>query len=579
MGKFFKKIGNFFKKCFLGTKAFVLKVFNKIKTHKITALVMMQLKDKWGVSFKTNKKLTLLKLSGRLIVFVVITVICYFIMSFSTSTLHIFFGDRIPLTAMIPIIFLLTMFEIVSILIGMTRSLFFAKDNVVLITYPVKPDYLFLSKVIVYYVDALKKSLMLFFPVIISFGIIYKYSVPFYLWALFIDLFYVALITLLCGLLSVPTYYILRFLDRFKIAKVIFALAFTGGLIYLTIFVYNIIPSNINLIREYDKFTRGLNAFLTTFSSNFKLTTAITHVFLGVRDGYLMKIFSNYTWIGLLSAIGGIAVLVVLNALLAKPFYLKMIATSNRSSNKPARERKNHRISGGFSVLKYETLRIVRDEKRLVSTLICVVVMPLIILIANKFYGAFNSSGTGAYMMFMFNFLFIVLVVVSHNTSSSYIYSKDGPSWSVNKTMPINPVLSLSLRLTYNIFTSLFIIIPSSIIFFNNSKIADKYSLPLFIITLFVIAVFHNFISASYDYSNSSNKDKADIGSEIVSTHELISVAFGILTALVSVLMLLLFMTSASLHPLERLLILSLVACTVAILSFFRKVKATYQEN
>ena len=579
MKEFFKKIGNFFKKCYQSCKAFVLKVAKKIANAKITSLVMMQLKDKWNLSFKTNKKLALLKISGRLIVFAVITVIAYFLMDMTTSTLHIFFGDRIPLSAMKPILFLLMVFEVVSILIGMTRSLYFAKDNTVLITYPVKPDYLFLSKVIVYYVDAVKKSLMLFFPVIISFGIIYKYSIPFYLWALFFDLILVALITLICGLLSVPTYYVLKFLDKFKVAKVIFSVALTGALIALTIFVYKLIPENINLIREYDKFTRGLNNFLANFSKDFAISSFITHAFLGVRSGYGMKVFSDYTWQGVLFGLVGIALFVLANALLAKPFYLKMIATSNRSSNKPGREHKNHKSSKGFSVFKYELFRIIRDEKHLVSSIICVVSLPLIILLVNKFYVAFNSSGTGAYFMFIFNFFFISIVAFSHNTSSSYIYSKDGPSWSVNKTMPVNPRLSLSLRLVYNLAVSLLIIIPSSIIFFNNSKVTDRYSLLLFIITIFVLATFHNFLSASYDYSNSPNKDKADIGSEIVSSHELVSVAFGFLTALGALLLLFLMLTSATKNPQIRLLIVSLIACFGAIFSFLRKVKATYQEN
>lgn len=582
MKEFFKKIGNFFKKCYQSCKAFVLKVAKKIANAKITSLVMMQLKDKWNLSFKTNKKLALLKISGRLIVFAVITVICYFLMGMTTGTLHIFFGDHIPLSAMKPILFLLMVFEIISILIGMTRSLYFAKDNVVLITYPVKPGQLFLSKIIVYYVDAFKKSLMLFFPVIISFGIIYKYSVPFYLWALFFDLILVAAMTLLCGLLSVPTYFVLKFLDKFKVAKIVVAAAVAGALIAGTIFVYRIIPENINLIREYDKFTRGLNSFLSDFNKDFRISSFITHAFLGVKVGYGangMRVFSDYTWKGVLLGLMVIAVLVVANAFFAKPFYLKMIATSNRSSNKLGKEHKNHKSPKEFSVFKYELIRIIRDEKHLVSTMICVITLPLIILLVNKFYVAFNSNGTGAYFMFIFNFFFIAIVVFSHNTSSSYIYSKDGPSWSVNKTMPINPRLSLSLRLVYNIAVSLLIIVPSSIIFFNNSKVTKSYSLVLFIITLFVLAVFHNFLSASYDYSNSPNKDKADIGSEIVSSHELVSIAFGFLTALGALLLLFLMLTSASKNPQIRLLIVSLIACSGAVFSFMRKIRATYQEN
>lgn len=579
MKNFFKKIGNFFKKCFLSVKKFVLKVTSKVAHSKLYCLVMMQLKDKWNMSFKHDKKGTLLRLSGKLIVFVVITVICYFIMSLTTGTLHIFFSSRIPLAAMIPVIFVLTIFEVLSILIGMTKSLYFAKDNVVLITYPVKSDYLFLSKIIVYYVDAIKKSFMLFFPVIISFGLIYGYPFHFYLWALFIDFFYVGLITLFCGLLSVPTYFVLKFLNKFRVIKVFLTLVLAGALIYGTVLLINVIPSNINLVREYDKFTKGLNDFLLWFSDSFKFSNAVTHTFLGTRDGYAMKIYSTYTWAGLLVSIGGIAVLVVANAFLAKPFYNKMIATTNRSSARQPREHKNIRLPKHLSVLCYELLRVVRNERYLVSTLTCITVMPLITLVVNRLYDAFNTDSTGMFLMFVFNFFFILIVVCSHNTSAATVFSKDGPSWTVNKTMPVNPRISLSLRLVYNIFMSLLIIIPSSILFFNWFKGSERYSLFLFIITLFILGVFHNVISASFDYSHSENKDKADIGSEIVSSHELVSIAFGFLIGLVYIGIMLIFFITATNKVQERLLIAALLALVIGVFSFLRKVRLTYQEN
>lgn len=579
MKNFFKKIGLFFKKRFLAVKGFVLRIANKVGHSKIYTLVMMQLKDKWNMSFKYDKKGTLLRLSGKLIVFVVITVIAYFIMDLTTGTLHIFFSSRIPLAAMIPIIGVLTIFEVLSILIGMTKSLYFAKDNVVLITYPVKSDYLFLSKIIVYYIDAVKKSFMLFFPVIISFGLIYGYPLHFYLWALFIDFFYVGLLTLICGILSIPTYFILKFLDKFRVIKIVLTFVLAGALIYGTIALLSVIPTNINLVREYDKFTKGLNEFLAWFGDSFKFSSAVTHVFLGVREGYAMKIYSTYTWAGFLVSLGGIAVLVVANAFLAKPFYNKMIATSNRSNTRQPKQHKNIKLPKMVSVLCYELLRVVRNERYLVSTLTCVVVMPLITLIVNRLYGAFSTDSTGMYLVFVFNFFFILIVVCSHNTTASCVFSKDGPSWTVNKTMPINPRLSLSLRLVYNIFISLLIIIPSSIIFFDGFKGASKYSLTIFMITLFILGVFHNFISASFDYSNSKNKDKADIGSEIVSSHELVSIAFGFLIGLVYIGMMLIFFVTATNKVQERLLFAAILALVIGVTSFLRKVRLTYQEN
>ena len=201
-------------------------------------------------------------------------------------------------------------------------------------------------------------------------------------------------------------------------------------------------------------------------------------------------------------------------------------------------------------------------------------------------------------MVYLFNFIFIFLVVASHNISASYIFSKDGPSWTVNKTMPTNPQLSLTLRLVYNIFVSLLIIIPSSIIFFYHHYWSDggissynathfgslrgflnSPSITFFILTIFIFGVLHCFLSASYDYSNSKNKDKADIGSEIVSTHELVSLGLAFLIMVVAALFIVIFMLTSTNATQLRLFIIASLITALGIYSFLRKVKLTYQEN
>lgn len=575
---FFQKIGKFFANLFRKIRGFFHRLNDKIRHHKLFTLVMMQLKDKWNLSFKSDKKGGIFKLSGYVLVFVAITAFTYLIMNAAGNKLGIFIGNRVPLNAMIPLLGVLIIFETVSIFIGMTRALFFAKDNVVLITYPVKSDYLFISKLIVYYIDALKRSLTLFFPVLISFGIIYGYSAYFYFWILLLDLVFIAVLVLVCGLFSIPGYYILRFLDRFKIIKIFFSFVIVGALIYGTILLIGVIPSNINLIREYDKFSRGLNEALVWIESNLVFFGAITKMFVGVRAGLRVVPMSTFSWAGFLIMIAGIAVLVVANIYLSKPFYHKMIANSNRSSNSTKKAHKNHRHNKYYSVLRYELIRIVRNEKYIAASLICVVLMPLFTLVVNKIYGSFDTRAFGDALVYFFNFFFIFLVAASHNISSSFIYSKDGPSWTVNKTMPINPRVSLLFRLVYNFVISLLIIIPSSILFFNRYK-SDAYSIVYFILALVAFATFHSIASASFDYSHSKNKDKADIGSEIISSHETFSLAFAFLIALGFMLFFVIFALTGTRGLDFRMFLVSIFVLGLEIYFFLRKIRLTYQEN
>lgn len=578
MAKSLGNFGNLIKNCFHKIGGFFRNLKSKIAHNKIFVLVMMQLKDKWNLSLKANKKQTLLKLVLYIIVFAVMIFIVHLVLDLSASRLGIFMTQKIPLNAMFPILLVVVFFETFSTLIGLTKALFFSKDNSVLITYPVKFNYLFISKVIVYYIDALKKSCMLLLPLFISFGMIYSYGVGYYLFVVFLDLIFVAFIVALCGVLSIPTYYMLKFLERYKIIKYVFSLAVLGLLIFGTIKLIDLIPENINLVRQYEQFSMGLNKFLFWFRDHFFITRSVGQMFFGVLVGLTMKPFSIYSWSVMLILIGATALLVFVDMLLAKPFYRRTISNNSRESSTGKKARKNRKFFKWVSVLHYEFIRNFRDEKLVISSIICIVAMPLISLFVNRFYNSFNTRSLGDTLIYVFNFLFIMVVVTSHNTSSSYIFSKDGPSWTINKTMPIGAKTSLPLRLVYNFIVSLLIIIPSSIVYFNSPH-AEGRSCVLFILILVVLSTLHSVLSASYDYSHSKNKDKADIGSEIVGSHTAISLLYGFVIAIFFSLFTVICSLRGSTNIQVRILVLSTVFLAIATVYFFRNIHLTYQEN
>lgn len=578
--EFFSNLGKKFAKTFKRTKKSVM-------SHKLATLTVMQLKDKWNMSSYTRKRDIVFKVIFQIIIFAVATGFMYLLMYLSVAKLGIFFSSKIPATAMVVLILILTAFEGISILIGLTRSLYFSKDNSVLITYPVKADYLFLSKIFVYYIDALKKSCALLLPTIFAFGLIYGYSVFYFFWVILLMLIYIAFIVLVCGLLSIPTYFVMKFLKKYRIFQGIFAVVVLGFVIWGSIALINIIPENINLIKTYAKFSLSINNFLKWFSNTFKVSAAITSMFCGVRNGVSLKVLSWYSLIVPVCLIAAIALFTHVNMKVSKPFYTKMISNTNQANNNSEKERENKSHKKYASVYLYELLRIVRDEKQVVSTLITVVITPLIVLLANRVYGSISLSLFGEKLTSMFNYFFILLLVLSHNLTSSYIYSKDGPSWNVNKTMPVDPRKSLIARLLYNVATSVLIIVPGVIIYTSKNDQITGFATVLIIISLILFTTFHALLSASFDYSNSKDKDKADIGSEIVTKHENISLIYALAIALGAILFVfILNQTTFSLPHLKlsvrvylRVVILGILLVLFETYMFCKKIKATYQEN
>lgn len=590
---FFKKIGKAIAKPFVVfgkavVKAFImfgkaiknlfLEFWESIRSKKFRTLVAMQIKDKWNFSFKANKKGAIFKIITYVLIFIALCAISWFIMNLASTKLHIFLTPVMPITAMVVLIVVLTVFEGLSILIGLSNALYFNKDNPVLITYPVTSECLFISKLTVYFIDAIKKAFTLLLPILFGYAFLRGYAFYFFPWIMLWVVVYMAILVLVCGLLSVPTYYVLRFLRKYKVIKIVFSLIIVGLLIFGTIKLIQILPDNFNLNREYEKVSQGLNTFLNDFSKGTKVFSSIGALFCGVKNGMGAKEFSQYSYIVPLCFIGAIIVMLFVDMAISKPFYSKMIANSNSTKTSQKKERKNHREPKGLSILKYEVLRIVRDEKLVVASIISIVVAPLLILLLNKFYGTFQVRLAGRHLINIFNYFFILLIATTHNISSAYIFSKDGPSWNINKTIPVNPKLSLSLRLVYNFVISLAIILPAGIIFISSTNFVATDRV-FILISLIILTFFHNLLSASYDFMNSKNKTKADIGSEIVSKHQTVSIVYAILIGLgVCLLAFIMYLTSTS-NVFMRITFLALALLILEVFLFFRRIRGTYQEN
>ena len=86
------------------------------------------------------------------------------------------------------------------------KTLYFADDNKILITLPVGENLIFISRLIVYYVFELQRSLFLTIPIFLAFSIISGVGVLNYIWLPIVFIFVSAIPVLLGAILR---------LDRF----------------------------------------------------------------------------------------------------------------------------------------------------------------------------------------------------------------------------------------------------------------------------------------------------------------------------------------------------------------------------
>ena len=114
----------------------------------LKTLILMQIRDK--IDLPSNRKELLRLLFINIIKFLVVAVIVYLIFYLLTFAGIFTYDETVDLLVIVVTVTMIL--SILSCTFGLMKSLYFADDNKVLITLPVKPNLIFISKIIVFYI-------------------------------------------------------------------------------------------------------------------------------------------------------------------------------------------------------------------------------------------------------------------------------------------------------------------------------------------------------------------------------------------------------------------------------------------
>lgn len=546
---------------------------------KFKTIFMMQLKEKIDLSFLKNKKQTMFKIVFSILGFVLITAVAYIIL-WLCQFLNLFSAlNHIPLSFMalvFAIIFLLNLF---TCTVGLSKTLFYARDNQVLITYPVTATTLFLSKMLVYYINEIKKTFTFIIPIFFAYGLLSGLSIVYYVWMPIMLVIFAGIPVLLGGLLSIPTLYIIRFLRKFPVIKIILLCLLLGGVVAGVVTIINYIPEDINLIASWTIVSKTIREFLAWFSQAFFVFYAFILFLCGKYENLSSTLFTEYSWIVLLIMLGVIIVLIALNYLISRPLYLKIASKQfefNKDANIKAKPNITHKTF--LSACLYESKRCLRDTNIMSSCLATIIVAPIAILLLNSIYSAINTRILGDYFTISFNILIILLFVLSNNISVSSIFSRDGEALYLNKIKPNKPYQILCPRLAFNGIVSIIVLIATSSIFMAYSSLSPFDSICVFFMLL-AIAGSHIFWSAEIDFLNSRAHIFRTEGAAGRNPNELKSTILAFALSGLTFGLVIFFLLDASSFVWLKLCLVSLAFFAYRMYLFYYKTKVLFKEK
>lgn len=559
-------------------KNFFVTLGDKLKTLK--PLVLMQLKDKVDFSFLKSKKKTLFKVVYTLLMFIgltaLVTIAFKLIISLGLFSFVRTFNFRVYLVLMM----LLFVLSFLSCLVNVTHTLYFSKDNPVLLTFPVGNGMIFTSKLIVCFVYELIKNATYILPFFIAYGIVMGLSFTYFIWIILSLLFFTLLCVSVAGLLSVPAMWIAILFKKHKPLEIITVLAVITLLVYGVIYVINLIPEDIDLIRDWGQIFWSIQDFLSSFSIMFYPFNALLQLFTGMVYGsFAFNPFTIQNLLTFLDCLCVVAVSFLFIYFVSKSLFLKMASNPFEYKKKVIKKQKKNFLHRPFSSASFKNAQIVFRTSNLIYSIVAIaIIMPIAVFLENKIIAAMDTRSLGNFMGITFNILIVLLISLSSNTVIASTFSKEGNSAYLNKVNPTEYKIPLSAKLVLNALLCVASIVVSTVIIAVFSKMSVLTGI-LLGVSLVSVYLAHLFWSAELDIMNPQNRLYQTTGSQARNPNETKStiLAFAISAIFAFVCFFLLKENPAVVY--WKVLFLSLALLVTRTYLYLTRIKLYYKEK
>ena len=546
-------------------------------------LVKMQLKERFNFKRLDVENVSVfsivVSILGTILKFASVFALCYVFLLVATN-LNLFAINRVPGEVISLLFSAMLLVSMLSCVIGVTKSMYYARDNAVLLTLPAKPVQVYLSKLVIFFIFELKRNLSFMVPLFLAYFYTHGYKFLAYLWMLFCMIL-VSLLTVAVGsLLSIPAMWIANFFKQHKWLQMTLLAASVVSAIVALFWGISLIPENINLVKNwYSIQTKIHNFFFTVYPEKFGILNDITRIFLGERNliGAMVYPFGA-TAVRFLIFVSVIAVLLVAGLLIVKPLFYSMASKPFEYLKKEVDPKPNKLRSRRWSAVYNEWLIAFKSSSRMAANVGVLVAVPMLIFLLNKIFLAMSTRSIGNHMIVAFNVLIILLVTLNANCSSASIFSKDGRSSYLIKTQPSKyPILILSKLMPNTVFVSLSIFATFTIMI-NTLAISFTELLALMLGIGFIYLA-HMLYSAELDLMNPQIELYATVGNTENNPNETKATVTAFIISFVTALAVFLLLVEGRGEVYAKLLLVGFAMLCYRVYIFFAKLRLYYNDK
>ncbi|MBE6536792.1 MAG: hypothetical protein E7673_02440 [Ruminococcaceae bacterium] len=551
--------------------------------RNLMILVKMQLKERLNfkrLDVKNVKKFNIvISILGTVLKFAMVFALCFAFL-FVAKKLSLFAPNRVPGEVMSLLFSAMLLASVFSCVVGLTKSVYYANDNAVLLTLPCKPVQVYLSKIVIFFIFELKRNLSFMVPLFIAYFFTHGYGFFAYIWML-VCVAVISLLTVAIGaLLSIPSMWIASFFKQRKWLQMSLLVISVAAAVYALFAAISLIPEDINIIKRwYEIQTHIHNFFYGTYPDKFAVLNEMTVLFLGERNVMGAMVFPlGATAIKFLILLGVTAALLVLGVLIVKPMFYSMASKPFEYLKKPVKPKTNKARPRRWSAVYHEWLIACKSSSRMSANVGVLVAIPMLILLLNKIFLAMSTRTLGDHMVVAFNVLIILLVSLNANCSAASIFSREGRSSYLVKTQPSKYSLLILSKLMPNTVFACASIVATFVIMIDTLAI-EFGQLVLLMLGILFIYLAHMLYSAEFDLMNPQIEIYATVGNSESNPNETKSTVLAFVISFVTALAVFLLLAEGSGNVFLKLVIVSLALLCYRMYVFFAKLRLYYNEK
>ncbi|XFA99087.1 hypothetical protein ACAG96_00550 [Candidatus Izemoplasma sp. B36] len=494
--------------------------------ERVRILTKLQLTNKTKKHEKNSLRVYR-DLALKVLVVVLITVFVSLLLSLVKNILFIPVNDYF----MIFILILTQVLSIVSAISRLTVDIYQSKDNQILLTLPAKNDEIFLSKLIVYYINEFRKNFYFLFPFLIAYGFTSKENFGYYISILFIIFILPFIIVSIAAFISILLTLITHYLKKHHWVTFGLTVLFIISVFILIYYLVSFIPDNIRIVQLYNSFIVGLTKFMQQVANFGFIYQAIGKLMTG-----------SSIMINSLIIILTLGVLFLINYLFCRPLFFWLTSKSREHTKTKDHQIHDRKHKGLFWTFFRKELTIAkRSPNELLSNYVLLIALPLIIFVLNSIYMNMDRSSLGNQLILIFNILIILILITASNTASVVAITTEGFEFVLLKTAPSKTLQVAWAKMAFNFIITSILLLLSFVLFRIALPVFNRTDIWLMFIFAFLFNASQIFWSFQIDILNPKLSDYASTGSitdndnikKALGNGFLVSIAFTLLSIFV----------------------------------------------